>query len=196
MKSSRFFAAHRLAFAISLAALMTLAACASQTPAPKSAIREAPASNEVALVPVSVCGALTLYGNAVDQGVCLNLSPATQNHWVCELVTTPDIHLTFNKTTDLHVTVRDSRTTPPCDENSYLTGAFPAQLKIDAGQKKTLCTVPIQPIVDQLNTIPELQPSRSQSKCVEPFAKAVEDLRLSPSLAQTYIDRCKEMSCP
>jgi hypothetical protein len=50
--------------------------------------------------PVNTCEAITLYGNAANQGLCKSLSPGTQNHWVCDLTAgNPDIHLTFNANT-------------------------------------------------------------------------------------------------
>ena len=59
---------------------------------------------------VDRCTALTFYGNAVNSGLCRNLSPAGQNLQVCELSAgQPDIHLTFSNAAigdvSLHFTV-------------------------------------------------------------------------------------------
>ncbi|HWU52355.1 MAG TPA: hypothetical protein VN153_06010, partial [Tahibacter sp.] len=72
---------------------------------------------------VPVCDALTLYGNAVNSGLCRSLSPTTQNLWVCELSgVNPDVHTTFNAATALHVTVRTDVNPPSCQGNSTLAG--------------------------------------------------------------------------
>lgn len=66
--------------------------------------------------------ALLLYGNAVNSGLCKSLSPTTQNLWVCELTSSePDIHLTFNASTNLPITVRSLAGTPTqCEGRSDL----------------------------------------------------------------------------
>src|SRR5215471_15058126 len=108
--------------------------------------------------PVPVCDALTLYGNAANSRLCLDLS--TGLHYVCELANNnPDIHSTFNDAvppTPLHITVN---TPPPsaCAGNSTLTGTWNAAggaLAIAPLQPAFVCNVSIQNYVNRFNAQP------------------------------------------
>lgn len=141
---------------------------------------------------VPTCQALTLYGNAALAGVCTRLSPATQNLWVCELANTPDVHTTFNATTALHVTVRDTS----CQGRSDLTGTFPGALAIGAGQPAAICGVSVQAWVAGLNAVPQVPAGTTGKVCLQPFLDAWEGGSLSPGDAQSYMNVCKSLNCP
>jgi hypothetical protein len=146
---------------------------------------------------VNVCQALTLYGNAVNTGLCKALSPGTQNLWVCDLaVGNPDVHSTFNATTALHITVR---TTPPCansnPDNSILAGAWPANLAIGAQQRTTICNVSIQNYVDRFNDVQRMAAGPA-TLCRRPFFVAQQAGKISHNLAQSYLNLCALHNCP
>lgn len=144
---------------------------------------------------VPVCEALTMYGNAVNTGVCQSLSPATQTHWVCGLAgPDPDIHTTFNATTPLHITVRVPQ--PACEGNSTLGGNWPGHLVIAQGQPRTICNNGLQAWVTQLNGVPGVARIGQQSFCVSAFLTAIDNGTISYADAQTYIDQCRRRACP
>lgn len=143
---------------------------------------------------VPICDALTLYGNAVQQGLCQSLSPTTQNLWVCSLTNTnPDIHTTFNTNTDLHFTVRTPPAYPTCEGSSYLTGTWNAQqrqLNFQANQPQQVCNVNLASYLTRLNT---LAPNNG---CQQAFINAQGAGRITPSVAQSYINQCNVNHCP
>ena len=138
--------------------------------------------------------ALTLYGNAVEQGLCKSLSPTTQNLWVCALTdTNPDVHTTFNATTDLHFTVRKPPVNPICQGNSYLTGTWNAQAKnltFQADQPNIVCEVNLQDYLTRLNAV------EANNGCVEAFVNAMNAGKITQSVAQSYIDVCRQNQIP
>lgn len=140
---------------------------------------------------VPTMDALTLYGNAVDGGLCKSISPSTQTLWVCELSQNPDIHITFNRGTDLHLTVRmTSAYGTQCDRNSYLDGGWPGHLIIRTGEPAAICNINVQSWVDRLNS------ATSKSgvvipNCKNSFVQAQTDLRISATVANGYINRCE-----
>ncbi|MBY3348908.1 hypothetical protein [Rhizobium laguerreae] len=143
------------------------------------------------LADVATRQALTLYGNAALTGLCRHLS--TNRLWVCELSDNPDIHLTFNADTALHITVR----TPSCEGNSVLDGEWPGNLKIAAGQPKNVCNVKIYDeeeggdYVNRLNALPEIF-----SECRDSFREASAMNRLNAQTANFYIGKCKRYPAP
>ncbi|MGO6733546.1 hypothetical protein ELI49_33680 [Rhizobium ruizarguesonis] len=129
--------------------------------------------------------ALSLYGNAALTGLCRHLGINKQ--WVCELSDSPDIHLTFNAGTSLHITVR----TPSCEGNSVLDGKWPGKLTIAPDQPKKVCNVKIVDekeggYLDRLNALPEII-----SKCEVSFQEAFLKNRLNAETANFYIGQCK-----
>lgn len=146
---------------------------------------------------VPACSALTMYGNAANTGLCKTLSPTTQNLWVCGLTTTdPDVHTTFNLATALHVTVRTPPGVPTCQGNSTLTGAWPNNLAIAAGQPAAVCNVGIQNYVNRLNAVPQMPAQAGQTACTTPFIAAMNAGRISQAVGQTYINTCNAQGCP
>jgi len=141
---------------------------------------------------VSICDALTLYGNAVDQGLCKSLSPTTQNLWVCTLTdANPDVHTTFNAVTDLHFTVR---TPPPtsCEGSSDLTGTWNVQqqqLAFQPNQPQQVCGVNLASYLTRLNAL------APNNECKQAFIDAVAKGKITQSVAQSYINQCNN-NCP
>ncbi|TAX71824.1 hypothetical protein ELI03_08775 [Rhizobium leguminosarum] len=143
---------------------------------------------------VSTRQALTLYGNAALSGLCTHLS--TTRLWVCELSDSPDIHLTFNADTPLHITVRTQLDitvrTPSCEGNSVFDGEWPGKLEIAPGQPNTVCNVKIYDkkdgggYLDRLNARPE-----TIWDCEDSFEHASRINRLDARTANFYIQQCK-----
>jgi hypothetical protein len=132
---------------------------------------------------VSINSALRLYGNAVNSRLCKKLSPATQNLWICELSSSnPDVHLTFNDKTPLHITVR----TKGCEGNAYLEGSFPGKLALKKNQKKEICKVNVENYVKRLDDV------RQERGCKEAFTEAAAKDRISHSVKDSYIKRCNQ----
>lgn len=140
--------------------------------------------------------ALTLYGNAAELGtVCINETPSTpskvhsstQNQWVCQLAADPDIHLTFNATTNLHLTVYNATT--GCRQLSYLDGTWPRGLTFMAGEPLSLCGVPIATYPAMLNAI--TSSNGTVLGCKASFVAAREKLHISATTENRYIERCK-----
>lgn len=144
---------------------------------------------------VPTCDALRLYGNAAESGLCRQLTPAGQQHLVCELADHPDIHLTFNDRTALHVTVREQGGNRNCEGNSYLTGMWPASLGIRAGDPNTVCGVGIQQWVDQLNNVGVAQPSGKQTPCTAAFIAAGNTGNISQKQVSDYKQLCGRYRC-
>jgi len=145
---------------------------------------------------VPVCNALTLYGNAANSGLCAQLSPTTQNLWVCAMTTgVTDVHTTFNLATPFHITVRIHPAPPNCEGNSYLTGNWPA-LAIQAGQPNMVCGVNIQNYVARLNAVPPTPPVGAQTNCTAGFLAAGAAGRISMPTMQTYLNTCAAQACP
>lgn len=150
---------------------------------------------------VATCDALTLYGNAANSGLCRDLSPTTQNLWVCELSgVNPDVHTTFNVATALHVTVRTGANPPTCQGNSILAGNWPPAggvggLTIAAGQPANVCNVSITNWVARLNAVPQV-PAGGATACRAGFLAALAAGRLSNAVAQSYLNTCNAQACP
>ncbi|MFK0732177.1 MAG: hypothetical protein ACFKPT_10165 [Gloeotrichia echinulata GP01] len=146
-----------------------------------------------ALAQVPICDALTLYGNAAAQGLCKSLSPTTQTSWVCGLTNTdPDVHTTFNATTDLHFTVRTPPGVPTCEGKSLLTGEWNAQLrqlKFQDKQPQTVCKVNLVSYLARLNAVVR------QAGCQNAFTNAQAARRITPAVADSYINRCRANNC-
>jgi hypothetical protein len=124
------------------------------------------------------CNRVLMYGNAATSGLCRSLSPATQNLWVCELASGPDIHTTFNNSTALHVTVRGSG----CEGNSYLAGNW-NNLARQQGQPQTVCGVNIDNYVNRLNAVP-----LAHNTVTSAFTAAQAAGRITPAVATSYIN--------
>ncbi|NEI51799.1 hypothetical protein GR217_29565 [Rhizobium leguminosarum] len=138
------------------------------------------------LADVATREALTLYGNAALSGLCRHLGINKQ--WVCELSDDPDIDLTFNAATALHITVR----TPTCEGNSVLDGEWPANFGIATGQPKKVCNVEIyKNYVDRLNAQPEIIP-----ECENSFQAAFLMHRINAQTAKFYIQQCMANPAP
>ncbi|MCP4687788.1 MAG: hypothetical protein GY859_07040 [Desulfobacterales bacterium] len=146
---------------------------------------------------VPTCEALTLYGNAVNQGLCKSLSPGAQNLWVCALTNTdPDIHTTFNAATALHVTVRTPPGIPTCQGNSTLAGNWPGALAIQGGQPNAVCNVNIPNYVRRLNAVPRMAQNGGQSFCRTAFLAAGANLKISQAVMASYLTLCNNNACP
>ncbi len=153
---------------------------------------------------VPVCEALTLYGNAANSGLCHSLSPANQNLWVCELTQgNPDIHLTFNAVAALHITVRQYQMPPVCQGNSNLAGNWHqglTNLAIANGQQGVICGTNVINYMARLNNVPMAPHGNNASACTAGFIAALAVNRLTPQVAQTYIDECNRhrngIACP
>jgi hypothetical protein len=132
---------------------------------------------------VSVNSALRLYGNAVNSRLCKRLSPANQNLWVCELTgSNPDIHLTFNDKTNLHITVRR----PGCEGKAWIVGNWPRGLVLNQHEPREICKVNVVNYVKRLNDV------REERGCKEAFLEAKNRGRIDESVANSYIERCKQ----
>jgi hypothetical protein len=141
---------------------------------------------------VPICEALTLYGDAAAAGVCTSLSPAIQNLWVCELAGEPDIHSTFNLDTAFHITVRSAE----CEGYALLDGTWPNGLVFAAGASSTVCDVDLTNYVQSLNAVPQLPAAPGQTLLKAGFIAAIGEGRLTPSIAQGYIDKGVWLGCP
>lgn len=151
------------------------------------------ASSAAAQVPT--CEALSLYGNAFNQGLCKSLSPTTQNLWVCGLTDgATDVHTTFNAANPLHITVRINPGAPTCQGNSTLTGNWPGALAIAAGQPALICGVNVQTRVDRLNAVNQL-PAGASTLCRAGFLAALAG-GADAALMQTYLNTCVATGCP
>jgi hypothetical protein len=152
--------------------------------------------SQPATAQVPVCQALTLYGNAVFEGLCKSLSPGTQNLWVCAMTTgSRDVHTTFNAATALHLTVRDNPSPPGCDQNSTFAGNWPGAIVIAAGQPVTICGVSVTNYVARLNAVNQMA-GGATTLCRAPFLAASNSGKISPALAQTYLNLCNAQACP
>ncbi|MET4493811.1 hypothetical protein [Bradyrhizobium sp. LA7.1] len=160
-----------------------------------------------------ICDALTLYGSAANSGLCKSLGMS--NHWVCELAQgSPDIHLTFNETTKLHITVRDRSPncegksdlrspncegksdlrSPICEGKSDLTGAWNAEghtLKLANGQPSVICKVNVQNYVYRLNAQPGME-GAGRRACIAAFNTAANNGRISIDAQSFFINLCKK----
>lgn len=150
----------------------------------------APASHAWAQA-VPVCDGLTLYANAAASRLCKSVGPTTQNLWVCELAQGPDIHLTFNASTALHITVR----TQKCEGYATLTGTFhgAAPLALAAGQPGMVCGVNVAGYMPRLNAVPRLTP---QPYVTTAMNAAQASRRVTPAVATTYIQTATQRGCP
>jgi hypothetical protein len=137
---------------------------------------------------VPVYSALKLYGNAVNSGLCKTLGPTTQNLWVCELTNSnPDVHLTFNDKTLLHITVRTPRGKPTCEGKSWIVGNWPRGLVLNQHQKTEICKVNVVRYIDRLNSVPE-----KFTDCKEAFDKALEKGKISARVHNSYVKKCRD----
>lgn len=139
---------------------------------------------------VAPCNAMLLYGNAAASGLCQSVSPATQNLWVCELASSPDIHTTFNNAVNLHLTVRTAGQPPACDQNASLDGAWPA-LIVAAGQPGVICGVDVGRYVARLNAVPATYASVPAA-----FTAAYQAGRISVGVQQSWVAKAVQLGCP
>lgn len=141
-----------------------------------------------ALTKVKICDALKLYGNAaVAGGLCRALS--TNNLWVCEITgavgNNPDVHLTFNAATELHVTVR----TPTCEGNAYVQGTMGHFTWVGAAPAP-LCNVVVTNYLARLNAVPVTFPT-----CIGGFNKALSDGKINAATQNFYATQCRTNKC-
>ncbi|MDO8065266.1 MULTISPECIES: hypothetical protein [unclassified Janthinobacterium] len=140
------------------------------------------------------CPSLAFYGNAAASGLCKSLSPATQNLQVCELTAAqPDVHLTFgllpngvNPPTPLHLTVRTQANN--CEQATNIVrnaaGAFVAQ------NNALLCGVNPVSYVQRMNAQAIVPGANGQSACRTAFINAQAGGKLTPAVAQSYLNAC------
>ncbi|MET0403501.1 MAG: hypothetical protein ABW123_13905 [Cystobacter sp.] len=150
-----------------------------------------------AMAQVPVCSALTLYGNAVNSGLCKSLS--TNNLWVCDLTgSQPDVHSTFNATTALHITVRTANNA--CEGNATLGGNWlggpNAGLTIAKGQPTKICGVDVQNYVKRFNDQKRMAAIQGSTLCKTAFQTAQNNGKISPTVANFYLGLCTNSSCP
>jgi hypothetical protein len=151
--------------------------------------------------PVPVCDALSLYANGARTGLCRSLSPTIQNLWVCELTgDATDVHATFNAGVALHITVRVNPGAPTCQGNSILTGTYPGApgnlLRRAVGQPALVCGVQIDNYVQRLIAVPQLPPAPGQNRVQTAMLNAMAGGRVTPALAQTYINTAAAQPAP
>jgi hypothetical protein len=140
------------------------------------------------LAQVATCDALTLYSNAVNTGLCRQLS--TGNLWVCELTgANPDVHTTFNAGNNLHITVRTPGP-PPCQGNAQLTGNFPGALALQAGAPAAICNVQLQNWVNRLNAVAQGNVPAGQTNCTAGFIAAQAAGRINGATRGFYVNLC------
>ncbi len=144
----------------------------------------------VAVVPT--CQALSLYANAANTGLCKSLSPTTQNLWVCELAQSPDVHLTFNAGTNLHITVR--KLSPACEGAAQFNGVFPGGLTL--AQPHSICGVNVANYVPRLNAVAQLPAAPNQPLVKTAILAAKNKGRVTDAVAQTYIATATAQHCP
>jgi hypothetical protein len=150
-----------------------------------------PLSTTASIAQVATCNALTMYGWGSTSGTFSSLSPFGQNLKVAEISTgNPEIHLTFNAATNLHVTVRSGTT---CEGNTDLGGAFPGALTnpVPPG-RATICNVTITTYLQRLNGIPQGAPVGARSACESGFLRS----RLSQAQITGYVGLCVAAHCP
>ncbi|UUX49131.1 hypothetical protein NUH88_17215 [Nisaea acidiphila] len=144
---------------------------------------------------VTDCEALTLYGNAMNQRLCRTLSPTTQNLWVCGLTTgATDVHITFNRNTPLHLTVRVNPGNPTCQGNTPIGGAFPGAMTMP-GAPAQICGVNTQNWLNRLNAVAQM-PAGAHTLCRAPFIAMIGSGRMTPGDAQTYLNQCDNGNAP
>jgi hypothetical protein len=140
---------------------------------------------------VATCGALTLYGNAANTGLCRNLSTGALK--VCELTEgNPDVHTTFGPgaaPVNLHITVN---VPPPaaCNGNANLTGNFPGALALAAGAPAAICNVQLANWVARLNAVPQVAAPAGGTLCVAAFNAALAAGRINAATAGHYLALC------
>jgi hypothetical protein len=144
---------------------------------------------------VTNCEGLTLYGNAKNEGLCRTLSPTTQNLWVCGLTDgATDVHVTFNRGTPMHLTVRINPGNPTCEGNTPIGGAFPGALTMP-GAPANICGVDPLNWLTRLNAVAQMAAGGS-TLCEEPFRTMIGNGRMTPADAQTYINQCRNGEAP
>jgi hypothetical protein len=149
---------------------------------------------------VAICDALSLYANGARTGLCKDLSPTTQNLWVCELTTAnPDIHLTFNANTALHITVRTPRGAPTCQGNSTLAGSFPSvqnnPLARAAQQPQIVCSVDVDNYISRLIAVPELAAAHNQNRVQTAILNALAAGKVNQATANSYMATAVNNNC-
>jgi hypothetical protein len=148
-----------------------------------------------------MCSYLSMYGNGLYFGQCHQLSiPNAHNQWVCELQGAPDVHTTFNASTDFHITVKkpEADDQQACDEHSYLTGLWVSgngSIALAGDQQGVLCGVSVQPFIDKLNAILAV-PFDNSSACKAGFLNASIQDKISIGDAQKYMNLCQRYACP
>ncbi|WP_420405928.1 hypothetical protein [Nisaea sp.] len=144
---------------------------------------------------VTNCEGFTLYGNAMNQGLCKSLSPATQNLWVCGMTTgSTDVHVTFNRGTPIHLTVRINPGNPTCQGNTPIGGAFPGALTMP-GAPAMICGVSTQNWLARLNAVAQM-PAGGATLCRAPFLAMIGNGKMSPGDANTYLLECNAGNNP
>lgn len=146
---------------------------------------------------VRVCSGLGLYGNAAFEGLCKSLSPTTQNLWVCGMTTgITDVHVTFNATTAMHITVRINPASPTCEGLAYMRGTFPNRFSLSPAQPTVICGVNVADYVARLNAVGAMPAIPGLSACQAAFDEAAGTLRLNSNIAGSYMNSCKKARCP
>jgi hypothetical protein len=139
---------------------------------------------------------LTMYGWGLASGTFSNAStPNNQNLWVAEISTgNPEIHVTFNKSTQLHLTVRAGST---CDGYVNLGGTFPGHMTLVAPLPPNgkICGVSVAPYLARLNginSVPPLPHPLPANACVNGFNTQT---KLSQTAKGAYLALCGDPTC-
>lgn len=143
---------------------------------------------------MNVCQALTLYGNATVTGLCKSIS--MNNLWVCELTAAqPDVHLTFNAQTVLHLTVRTQQ--KACDQNTNILGNFPGAMNALPAHQ-VLCGVNVDNYIARLNAVPQLAvgTNNQATLCRTAIQQALNNLKITQPIYNFYIGQCQANNCP
>jgi hypothetical protein len=135
---------------------------------------------------------LTMYGWGLASRTFSSAStPNNQNLWVAEISTgNPEIHVTFNKSTQLHLTVRVGTT---CDGYVNVGGTFPGHMILLAPLPRDgkICKVSVAPYLARLNGIESDSPPPPNA-CVSGFNKQT---RLSQTAKGAYLALCGDPTC-
>jgi hypothetical protein len=139
---------------------------------------------------------LTMYGWGLANGTFSSAStPNNQNLWVAEISTgNPEIHVTFNKTTAMHLTVRAGTS---CDGYVNVGGTFPGQMVFLAPLPPNgkICGVTVASYLARLNginSVPPLPHPLPVNACVSGFNTQT---RLSGGAKGAYLALCGDPTC-
>ncbi len=139
---------------------------------------------------------LTMYGWGLAAGTFSTAStPNNMNLWVAEISSgNPEIHVTFNRTTPLHLTVRAGTT---CEGYVNIGGTFPGNMTlINPPGSGTICNVTLTTYLARLNAInatPPLPHPLPVNACIAGFNKQT---KLSQAAKGAYLQRCGDPTCP